>query len=364
MAFARRVPGGCTSRGAATYHRHGAGARTGARSAGERTTKMSTLIYCRLDASTAVRLALGSAGRHYVRFEDGDLVALSDAERGVLARYAREVPDDYDRDWVLALNAPSTVEGVVASLRAEIAREQREREDKAREDAVAIQCAVAYVDAEWIGSAGYGDDRAWYEDDSGGYATDATGTRHGYPTVREHPESAYLTDKQQRDPRVVARRAAVVKGSTYLAACAVWERHCAAWREIVDRATRERVQAAKHSLEATLAEAEAWIAAHGSARLRKIFDGGFLGVSLAVYRDERLAIERPGWAFNDAEGAPIRNPSEEALDALAAVREVDPAVRLLWSRDYHRAFLLAEFLGQQITKWAKPGSEGEGEDAE
>ena len=44
-------------------------------------------------------------------------------------------------------------------------------------------------------------------------------------------------------------------------------------------------------------EAEAWIPANGSERLRLALALGEIDRTLAVYRDERLAVERPGWQF-------------------------------------------------------------------
>lgn len=67
----------------------------------------------------------------------------------------------------------------------------------------------------------------------------------------------------------------------------------------------------------------AWTQHHGSERLRKIERLGLLGQSDAVYRDERLAKELPGWRWYDEESDELRNilnPSMEALDALENAR--------------------------------------------
>jgi len=97
-------------------------------------------------------------------------------------------------------------------------------------------------------------------------------------------------------------------------------------------AARERAQ--RDYLE----EATAWILAHGSARLRAILEHGYLADSHAVYREERLAVDRPGWQWDDDDGKNLepRNPTLEALRLLEKARVLEPSaqlVRLRWERD-------------------------------
>jgi hypothetical protein len=81
-----------------------------------------------------------------------------------------------------------------------------------------------------------------------------------------------------------------------------------------------------------LLEAEAWASKHGSERLRRIVQEGFLADSLAVYRDERLAKERPGWRWaSEAPGkdrGDPRNPPLEALQLLEQARAAQPDAKL------------------------------------
>jgi hypothetical protein len=104
---------------------------------------------------------------------------------------------------------------------------------------------------------------------------------------------------------------------------------------------------------------EAWIEEHGSPRLRRLVKEGFeYG---AVYRDERLALERPGWAWeNDPNLSydPPRNPPQEALDLLDRARESDPECYLRYYklsvedgyRDYHQYgyLVLGEYMGKTV----------------
>lgn len=81
-----------------------------------------------------------------------------------------------------------------------------------------------------------------------------------------------------------------------------------------------------------------WIEAHGSTRLRKAVALDLLDAVLTLYREERLAHERPEWLFPkpDDEIDEIRNPSEAALDLLAEVRREFPRASLVSVRQDHR----------------------------
>lgn len=112
-----------------------------------------------------------------------------------------------------------------------------------------------------------------------------------------------------------------------------------------------------------------WVEKFGSARLKKAVTTGLIGVSTAVYRDERLAVERRGWIYdrqwldNEVEYDDIRNPSELAMSLLIAAKVDDPAVRLRWAShdddgDHNycereqvkirEAVLVSDFLGRRI----------------
>ncbi len=71
-----------------------------------------------------------------------------------------------------------------------------------------------------------------------------------------------------------------------------------------------------------MAEAEAWIPSHGSERLQLALATGELARALAVYRDERLEHERPGFLFAayDQETRERINATLDNLRALAAER--------------------------------------------
>lgn len=95
-------------------------------------------------------------------------------------------------------------------------------------------------------------------------------------------------------------------------------------REAAAKAETEAAEAAKA---AAKAEREAWIRAHGSPRLRRCLEEGI--AHAGIYRDERLAAERPGWNW-DTEGTnedPI-NPPEAAFAMLDEARKTAPAAKL------------------------------------
>lgn len=77
-----------------------------------------------------------------------------------------------------------------------------------------------------------------------------------------------------------------------------------------------------------------WVRDSGSERLRMALDLGLIDQSDKVYREERLRQERPGWVWAHElpahEAKQIRNPSVEAMRALAEARAADPAATLAY----------------------------------
>lgn len=102
-------------------------------------------------------------------------------------------------------------------------------------------------------------------------------------------------------------------------------------------------------------ERQAWIAEHGSRRLRLLQAEG-LGLD-ETYRLERFAYEYPGWEWADDPHLyllQVSNATEEALDELTAVRLSVPGTRLAWgpfvSGSEAGLGLVALFLGQPIKR--------------
>lgn len=91
-------------------------------------------------------------------------------------------------------------------------------------------------------------------------------------------------------------------------------------RDKKKKEAKEAEEAARRAAEQT--EIEAWIRYRGSDRLRMILDEDLLDDSMAVYRDERLAVELPGWSWNEGgKGRYIRNPSLSSIQALRDARK-------------------------------------------
>jgi hypothetical protein len=144
---------------------------------------------------------------------------------------------------------------------------------------------------------------------------------------------------------------------------------CAELQPQVDAILAERdrkIADKKAELEAKRAAEEAkrlaWIAAHGSERLQLAVK---LGVEYdRIYRDERLAIDRPGWTYDEPDGKEPRNPPIEALRALEDARATRPEVALVYvpsrteedeetgdSVEYEAYYVLTDsFLGRTITR--------------
>lgn len=102
------------------------------------------------------------------------------------------------------------------------------------------------------------------------------------------------------------------------------------------RSIAQRLEAQRRAEAAAAAEQVAWIREHGSERLRWLMDERI--ECDAVYRDERLAHDRPGWAYYDELPGEIdepRNPGLEARELLARARELEPQAVLVRYRAPH-----------------------------
>jgi hypothetical protein len=105
-------------------------------------------------------------------------------------------------------------------------------------------------------------------------------------------------------------------------------------REEVEARRKEAYEADEKK---ALAERESWIRQHGSARLRRLLQEGIKHT--AIYREERLAMERPGWRYWD-EIKSVKdtrepfNATEEALALLDEARQTAPdAVLRFWQQE-------------------------------
>lgn len=111
----------------------------------------------------------------------------------------------------------------------------------------------------------------------------------------------------------------------------------AARRTQLAKEEAERQQAARKAAEAAAEdERAAWIEQHGSVRLKRLVKEGI--EHKAVYRDERLAKERPGWrTITSVPGGyeEPRNPPMAALELLDEARQVDKDAQLVyWTIDH------------------------------
>ena len=88
------------------------------------------------------------------------------------------------------------------------------------------------------------------------------------------------------------------------------------------------------------AERDAWIAAHGSERLREAVALGLGSAIQKSYRNERLHAERPGWRYaSDRNGLDIEEqivePTIEWMAELRSTRINDPGASLVWLVEQH-----------------------------
>lgn len=150
-----------------------------------------------------------------------------------------------------------------------------------------------------------------------------------------------------------------------------WSRELAAQNEAAKAAANaelDRLEAEfERAAQAALADMRAWIDAHGSSRLKRCKAEGLNCES--VYRDERLALDRPGWEWASTVAGDhddIRNPSMDAFELLDECRQTDPDARLVyWTVEYDEEdqydedgdkfawrgpACVAEFLGREIVR--------------
>ncbi len=217
---------------------------------------------------------------------DIDLTGLTDEQRQTLASLGRNrtlfagLPDDtaavcgYDRGVLDRDNLVAFLDGVIAQTRANEDATKKQRDEY-------VASARRKVDA---GELPF---RSLYHEANA--------------EIQQWPE--YVALETSRRQNEVAREAAA--------------------KTAAEKAEAEK--AAKAAL--ARADMEAWIAAHGSERLRRCVAEGI--ECAAAYRDERLALERPGWEWDtDGEDLEPRNPPEAAFAVLDEARETAPEARL------------------------------------
>jgi len=84
------------------------------------------------------------------------------------------------------------------------------------------------------------------------------------------------------------------------------------------------------------AERRQWIEVHGSDRLKRLVEEEI--EHEAVYLDERLALDRPGWRWErKTPGVEVeaRNARQDGLDLLDEARKTDEDAKLVWWRIEH-----------------------------
>lgn len=106
-----------------------------------------------------------------------------------------------------------------------------------------------------------------------------------------------------------------------------------------DKSERVAEKAAEEKAKAEAeAERDKWILAHGSTRLQRILSEELIDGSAGAYRDERLALERPGWVWERETSGnydDIRNPGEQAFELLDWARRDEPEAKLVYWRADH-----------------------------
>ena len=312
-------------------------------------------ILVQVDASAAIRNGKAQAGVIGIEITEEFLASLTSEQRDLLsrqpglndpsARGGSLIGAKYGGDvgHGIALAEP-TLSELTAWLSAALAQEQADKVEKAERER---QDAERRAEIERQEQA---EARAWAT-----LPLAVRSSRHGGPATCLPPDVT-LDD-------VRAGKAALVTSGRQVASSEQLRRRAPVeWAEAEAESARlakvaeSAKEAAKAAQRQTILD---WIAAHGSVRLRLAVEAELLDQSLAVYRDERLAVERPGWEWDlTAEEEEVLNPSEAELRALIRARKIDPDVRLMSVRgaddeetgEVHRweHALQSDFLGREI----------------
>jgi hypothetical protein len=259
----------------------------------------------------------------------------------------REIASRLDRDNVLWGPADRTSATVAAWARDQAAARTDETAKKAAARAAATE--------KWIGSP---------DEDLIDFNPHTTATSICLAIAHGKPTTGGWGGAQQinlDDPRVAARMPALEALREKRSAQKWEEKRAAEAAEAARQAAEASAKAAAR--EAAAREIRKWAETHGSARLRRLIVEEISHD--AVYRDERLALERPDWVYDNASirgaASEIRNASEEALALLDEARKTAPDARLVyWVADeetddegetieeFRGAVCVAQFLDRQI----------------
>lgn len=250
----------------------------------------------------------------------------------------------HNSDYAFEATFPCTAEALVSAVKAEVAQIAKRAAQIAAEKSAATEAWLQIQDADLV-----------HEFESGVWEI-RTKIYEG------KPDRCWGDSIDKDDPRVVARwpRLETRRDAKVTEQRQKWaiEKQAAKEREAAAAAAKAAAE------ERETAARNEWIAAHGSARLRRLVAENI--ECAAVYRDERLALDRPEWRYDDnsIRGAAeeIRNASEEALAILDEARKTATDAKLVyWVADeetdddgefeyeeFRGAVCVATFLDRQI----------------
>jgi len=294
------------------------------------------LVHVHVDHAEAMKAGKVSAGYFGVTLTESDIAQLSIDEREELAKSENIGISDPPHHAIgkavkigmfVYQDIPipdSSIWSIKKSLRYRIElRNKLEQEEKEDQLKVKVQhekrCADSLDFAKKFLAASIGEQmsRTYFEDD-------AASIRDGKILIRDSDCSVDLLPDDIRDEYTAAldETIALVAKRTEERARKYTERKIAL--ENAEREAKEKYNA----------ERAAWIADHGSKRLKMLAAEGIR--HNATYIEERMAIERPGWErYVDICGVhkEIRDATEEQLDALTQARVTDPLAYLCWIAD-------------------------------
>lgn len=316
-------------------------------------------VYFQIDRAEALRRGKNSGSK--LASVDFDPATLSEEQRSALANHVKEADrsshDNYgvpvtelflrDGMWncPVTLSDPSVegvwdfIRGQQEKARAKEAAEVAEQNEK-REKTLAVLRERKTVETNIYfevrlyadGSTHVGGD----DQRSHSRVENETMIRQTYSSIRA--DLPYYYDSATTDtPEWKAWQADLGAENARRRAAAVEEAMTRVRALKVANDAAAAVKAAQEAKQA--AERAAWINQHGSDRLRRCLAEGI--ECRAIYRDERLAFERPGWCWSvkvEGEYTEPRNPPEEAFATLDQARAMEPEAKLVrWEVEHEHS---------------------------
>lgn len=270
--------------------------------------KMSIKVKASVDQDEAIRRGHACGSAVVLDVKDSDIQSLTQDEREALVKSLEWCGGGIDKRVRFIIPEP-TVNGIIEGLRSNAEKIAKE---KAKEDAINAEANAVL----------------------GKFTTDRIADLYLEHEGRHYGVAAAMVG--ERDD-VTSALSKILDNHPYRGLfSAKHDAKVKEHREGADAERKAREAAKDEARKHAIAERSAWINQHGSTRLKRMLKEDI--ECNAVYRDERLAADRPGWVrLQSLPGVTKdpRNPPEDSFSLLDEARKVDPESYLQWYVETH-----------------------------